>query len=335
MMGAHDSYGKCEMCNSFMMEVDELDAFDARLLRTLAAIGEERSLTRAAARLGYAQSAVSHQLAALERSTGLRLVERSPGRRRVELTEAGALVAAHGERVLAELAVLRADLRALRAGEAGSVRVGFFQSAGANLLPTALRACAERWPGVRVELLERADDTQLCELLAAGGLDVCFSRMPPLDERIEGVALADVGWVLLAPVASTLGRKRRVALRDLHRERIVAYAADVPAMRDIEAAWSRAGAEPEVVFRTNDNLTLQRLVGAGLGCAVVPTLSVDAGLGGDVVAREIADAPQPFRLGLAWMRERELSPAARSFVEVAIAALSGLEGDPVPGIPPA
>jgi DNA-binding transcriptional LysR family regulator len=323
------------MCNSFIMEVDDQDGFDARLLRTLAAIRDERSLTRAAARLGYAQSAVSHQLAALERSAGLRLVERSPGRRAVALTEAGELVAAHAERMLGELAVLRADLRALRAGEAGSVRVGFFQSAGANLLPTALRACTERWPRVRVELVERDDDAQLSELLLAGRLEVCFSRMPTPDDRLEGVALADVGWVLLAPATSLLGRKRRVALRDLHGQRLVAYVADVPAMREIEAAWRRAGAEPDVVFRTNDNMTLQGLVGAGLGCAVVPALSIEPGLAGDAVVRELADGPPPFRIGLAWMRGRPLAPAARAFVEVAVAALTALEDDRVQAIPPA
>ena len=237
--------------------------------------------------------------------------------------------------MLAELAVLRADLRALSAGEAGSVRVGFFQSAGANLLPAALRACSDRWPRVRVELIERDDDAQLTDLLLAGRLEVCFSRMPPADARLEGVALADVGWVLLAPAASELARKRRVALRDLHGQRLVAYFADVPATYEIEAAWRRVGAEPDVVFRTNDNMTLQGLVGAGLGCAIVPAWSIERGLGADAVVREIADGPPPFRIGLAWMRDRPLSAAARGFIDVAVAALTELEDDRVRAVPPA
>src|SRR3954453_21537283 len=111
------------------MSADGLVGVEARHLAALQAIAEERSFSRAAERLGYAQSAVSQQIAALERAVGLPLVERPGGPRPVSLTEAAPVLARHAERVVAGMAAARADLHALAAGESGSVRVGTFQSA--------------------------------------------------------------------------------------------------------------------------------------------------------------------------------------------------------------
>ena len=117
------------------MSADGLVGVEARHLAALQAIAEERSFSRAAERLGYAQSAVSQQIATLERAVGLKLVERPGGPRPVSLTEAGEVVLRHADRLLARLGALRADLDQLVAGESGTIRVGTFQSAGARILP--------------------------------------------------------------------------------------------------------------------------------------------------------------------------------------------------------
>src|SRR5215210_2510356 len=109
------------------MSADGLVGVEARHLAALQAIAEEHSFSRAAERLGYAQSAVSQQIAALEKLVGLRLVERPGGPRPVSLTEAGVVLAGHADRILGRLVAARADLDALSAGASGTVRVGTFQ----------------------------------------------------------------------------------------------------------------------------------------------------------------------------------------------------------------
>ena len=110
------------------MSADGLVGVEARHLAALQAVAEECSFSRAADRLGYAQSAVSQQIATLERAVGLKLVERPGGPRPVSLTEAGEVVLRHADRLLARLGALRADLDQLVAGESGTIRVGTFNA---------------------------------------------------------------------------------------------------------------------------------------------------------------------------------------------------------------
>ena len=138
------------------------------------------SFSRAAERLGYAQSAVSQQIAALERAVGLKLVERPGGPRPVSLTEAGEIVLRHADRLLARLGALRADLDQLVAGESGTIRVGTFQSAGARILPGVVREFRARWPEVRVEIREELDESAPARRRGRGRArpDVRLGRRP-------------------------------------------------------------------------------------------------------------------------------------------------------------
>src|ERR687883_1811718 len=120
---------------------------ELRHLAALQALAEEGSFGRAAHKLGYTQSAVSQQIATLERVVGERLVERPGGPRPVTLTEAGRILLRHAESIIARLQAAQADLAALSAGDAGSLRVGTFQSVGAKLLPEVMRRFAPSVPG--------------------------------------------------------------------------------------------------------------------------------------------------------------------------------------------
>src|SRR5918996_4364908 len=118
------------------MEPDRWLGVELRHLAALKAVAEERAFGRAARRLGYTQSAVSQQIATLERAVGERLLERPGGPRPVSLTEAGRLLLRHAEAIVARLDAARADLAALSAGEAGTLRVGTYQSIGQRIVPT-------------------------------------------------------------------------------------------------------------------------------------------------------------------------------------------------------
>src|ERR687896_1360524 len=112
---------------------------ELRHLAALQAVADEGSFGRAAERLGYTQSAVSQQIAALERIVGQRLVERPGGPKPVSLTEAGRLLLTHADAIAARVAAAQADLTALAEGQAGTLRVGVFQSVGQRILPEVMR----------------------------------------------------------------------------------------------------------------------------------------------------------------------------------------------------
>src|SRR5213083_909354 len=131
-----------------IMELDRWLGIELRHLAALKAVAEEGSFRGAASQLGYTQSAVSQQIATLERLVGEKLVERPGGPRPVSLTEAGRLLLRHADSIVARLQAAQADLQALRAGEAGTLRIGTFQSAGARVLPEIMRRFTAQWPQI-------------------------------------------------------------------------------------------------------------------------------------------------------------------------------------------
>ena len=143
------------------MAPDTWLGLELRHLIALKAIAEEGTFGRAAKRLGYTQSAISQQIAMLERIVGRRLIDRPGGPRPVSLTEAGDLLLRHADAIAARLQAAQADLAALDAGDAGPLRIGTYQSVGARILPELLREFFAGWPQVEVTLQESADDRDL------------------------------------------------------------------------------------------------------------------------------------------------------------------------------
>jgi len=129
------------------MESDRWLGVELRHLAALQAVAEEGSFGRAAARLGYTQSAVSQQIATLERLVGERLVDRPGGPRPVTITQAGTVLLRHADGIIARLRAAQADLAALRDGSAGPLHVGTYQSVGARVLPEVMRrfSAAHSW----------------------------------------------------------------------------------------------------------------------------------------------------------------------------------------------
>jgi len=296
-----------------MNGVDRMHGLELRHLAALDAVAEERSFGRAARRLGYTQSAVSHQIATLERIVGHRLVERPGGPRAVSLTEAGELLLGHARSVVARLHAAQADLDALGAGTAGSLRIGVYQSAGARILPRVLRRFASEWPRVEVRATEE-DGGQLLALVERGDLDLTFTTLP-LDGGPFAVAeLLYDPYVLIVEADSLLASSpHEPSLDEVAELPLVAWRYGLD--RAVEAAFHAAGLDPDVVFRSGESATLQGLVGAGVGAAIVPRLTVDLN-DPTIVARPLTGI-RPRCIGLAWHAERHRPAAARSFVEVA------------------
>jgi len=292
-----------------IMEPDSWLGVEVRHFAALQAIAAEHSFGRAALRLGYTQSAVSQQIATLERIVGEQLIERPGGPRPVALTEAGQLLLRHAESIVARLEAAQADLHALRIGEIGVLSIGTFQSAGSRLLPPIMRRFVAQWPDIDVSIVE-LDDAGVEPAIERGEVDVGFVQLPVGEAPIETIELVRDAHVLVTPKGSPLARKKPT-LREIAREPLVGF-------RDphiILDAFRAAGVDPEWRFRSNDNPTVQALVAAGIGNAVMPLLTVDE----RDPRIEIVDLPAvpPRIIALARHRDRYASPAMRAFIETA------------------
>lgn len=249
---------------------------ELRHLAALAAVAEEQSFRGAADRLGYVQSAVSQRIAQLEQVVGVRLVERSRGHKRVELTEAGEALLHHAAEIQAQMNAAKADLRALIGGaDARSLRVGTFGSLAARVVPQALAVLAHRAPDVRVETHESLCDRELFAAVQAGQLDTAFAELPLAQGPFEYEQLLVDPPVLLVPADSPLAQASRPPT--------LAEVASQPFVVDrswrmlsvIEAEFAAAGLQLDVRFTARTNEAVQALVGAGLGVAIMPRLATN------------------------------------------------------------
>jgi DNA-binding transcriptional LysR family regulator len=292
---------------------DRWSGVELRHLLALEAVAREGSFGRAASSLDYTQSAVSQQIAALERIVGARLVERPGGPRPVSLTEAGELLLRHAEAIVARLAAAQADLAALAQGTAGTLRVGTFQSVGQRILPELLRRFSRAWPRVEVRLTESASDEDLLELVERGELDLTFADLPLTDGPFSSVQLMRDPYVLVVPVDSPL------AHRDGPPTKSELAELDMIGYRQCRSLNQIEGTIPgglRFVFRSDLNGTVQGLVGAGVGAALIPTLAFDPN--DETVARIELGPRFPARLiAIAWHRDRYRTAAAHAFVDAA------------------
>ena len=306
------------------MQTDSWLGLELRHLIALKAVSDEGSFGRAAKSLGYTQSAISQQIATLERIVGEHLIDRPGGPRPVSLTEAGSLLLKHAEAITARLQAAQADLSALSAGDAGPLRVGTYQSVGAKVLPTLLREYQAEWPSVDIHLVESADDAELLELVERGQLDLSFVILPLVPGPFEAVELMRDPYALLVRADSPLAaRGRTPSLREICELPLIGNRT-CRTTQAVEQRLHMAGREPKIVFRSDDNGTVQGLVAAGVGAALVPRLAVDET---DEAIRllDIGDRVPPRLLGIAWHRDRMRTRAADAFVDSAKALCERFE----------
>ena len=296
-----------------IMSANDWLGVELRHLAALEAVTRTRSFGAAARELGYTQSAVSQQIAKLERVVGQRLFDRPGGPRRVEPTEAGLLLLRHADAIVARLDAARADMAALAEGAGGTLRVGVFQSVGARLLPALVRRFRTQWPRVGVRVREESDSTELLHLLEHGELDLAFAELPLADGPFEWAELLQDPYVLLVSARSELAALDAApALREVGKLPLVGRRSTDEPERHL------AGRVPNlnVVFRTDDNGALQALVAEGLGVAIEPQLVVDQ-KDRAVKALPFGTRIPPRTIVLAWHRDRYRSHAAQAFVELA------------------
>ena len=266
------------------------NGLELRHLVAMAAVADHGTISRAAEVLGYTQSAVSQQIAALERVVGAPVFDRPGGPRPLTRTPAGDVLLIHARTVLAQLRMAEADVRAVVAGEQGTLRVGTVQSVGTRVLPDVLRRFHGDRPGVQVTLRESHDPRELLALVASGDLDVTFCELPlPEGPWRHREVLVDP-FVLLAPAGSPEASLPAVGKAEIVDLPLIGYRNDACASN--HGILEAMGRQPLYVFQSDDNTTIQGCVGAGLGYALVPRLAIDLD---DPAVRRGAPDPEPAR----------------------------------------
>jgi DNA-binding transcriptional LysR family regulator len=289
---------------------------DVRRMRVLREVAVRGSFSAAAEALSFTQSAVSQQIAALEREAGAKLVERSA--RGIRLTDAGEALVRHTEAVLANLAEAEAELDALAGVRGGRVRLASFPSAGSAIVPQAIASYRARHPGVELSLIE-AEPQESLPRLRAGELEIALSYSPSLvsDESLNGLDtedLLDDPFYAVLPVGHPLNAKSKLRLKDLSSDSWVTGTEACPCTGQVQWACTGAGFEPHVAFESDDFATVQGLVAAGVGVALIPDLGF-ATVRDDIVIRELA-GPKLSRTVQAATLPGYRSPATQAMLEV-------------------
>jgi DNA-binding transcriptional LysR family regulator len=285
---------------------------ELRHLAAMDAIAEEGTFGRAAARLGYTQSTVSQQIAALERAVGGPVFDRPGGPKLVRVTPLGAVVLRHGRELLTKADGLANAVDRFKAG-GGRIDIGTFQSVSNVILPSVVRQLRDEYPNCDIRLSEEEPEQP-----QIGELDLLFYDGVVDGGGVEHVKLLDDPYLLVTNAGTFPDGP--VALKQLDGAPMVAWplTCDQPEM---EKALARGGARPQVVFRTAVNDTLLSMVRAGLGSAVLPWLAIrGADLASDDRLRvhELRPSVPPRQIYLHWRAGRTHSPLAHRAIEIAV-----------------
>lgn len=298
-----------------MIASTDQNTVDLRALRALVAAADQGSFRGAGRSLGYTQSAISHQIGLLERALDAPLFTRPGGRGAITLTPAGEVAYRRARRILGEVESLSADVASIQSGEPQSLRIGVFQTATTELLPGVLRTLREQRPDVEVILSQREERAQTYDLLASGQLDLAFMVNPEPDERITSIPLLDDPWVILTRRDSELAAAENPSFDLLDGLDLVAWTRRWRTQQQLEQAWRRRAIAPRIVYRTDDNLALQRLVAAGYGHACLDRLSAGAAVEPSLTWLEPAEILIPRRIALCHPRRRDPSAPALTLLE--------------------
>jgi DNA-binding transcriptional LysR family regulator len=290
------------------------ESFDLRRLATFREVARQRSFSAAADTLNFTQSAVSQQVAALERQVGAALLHRNP----ISLTQAGEILLARADAAIAEMGAAEIELERLRGLRRGRLSASSFASAGQALLAPAIRTFREAHPSVEVTL-HQGEVLAAERLLVAGEIDLAltfeYSESPlPDDPLITRAPLMSEPVFLAAAKNHRIGRAGRTTLEEIASEPwIDSPNAGLPMS---ELAWytGHEWTPPALSFGGEDLSTVITLVEMGIGVALLPALAFDERR--PVTACRVAD--------LALNRTVFVSTLRSAYPEPAVAALVGI-----------
>jgi DNA-binding transcriptional LysR family regulator len=297
---------------------------DVRRMRVLREVAVRGSFSAAAEALSFTQSAVSQQIAALEREAGTTLVQRSA--RGVRLTEAGEAVVRHAEAIMARLAEAEAELEAIAGLKGGRLRMASFESAGSTLMPPAIAAFRGKHPAVELSL-SLSEPEDCIPLLRSGELDLAIvfeSAGGSAGDGVERVHLIEDPMYLALPPDHPLAHRRRIRLADLAGEPWVAGSAGCECNRLIAHACALAGYQPRIAFETDDYSAMQGFVAAGVGVSLIAELGLTT-VRDDIVVRDLGRDTPVRQIYAATLADGYRAPATQAMLEILSEVAAGYE----------
>jgi DNA-binding transcriptional LysR family regulator len=311
--------------------ISRLSMHDLRRLRAFRAVAERRSFSEAALALGYAQSVVSHHVAALEQEFGLTLVDRAT--RPVGLTEAGERLREHAEIVLGQVATAEEELRSIAGLLTGTVRVGAFLTACTSFVPPALARFERAHPGVKIEL-EQLERGEAVRRLRGGELDVAVIwdefEEADADERraadgLESHLLGHDPYRIVLPAGHPLARRRELSLADLATERFNGPSVDTSGRYRamLDRLCAEAGFTPDVAYVVRDVTVGRAFVAAGVCVGLMPELAIQEPRP-DVAVVPVRDLDPVRPVYATWLRGRRMPSIPAVVKELARAATARL-----------
>lgn len=292
---------------------------DVRRMRVLREVANRGSFSAAADALDYTQSAISQQVAALEREAGTKLVER--GTRGIHLTEAGRALVAHADVILARLADAEAELEAIAGLRGGRLRLASFPSAGGTLMPPAIARFRERHPAVELSLTPSEPEDAL-KLLRSGEIDISldirtsFRALP--DDGIDRVPLLEDPMYVALPRDHPKAAKRTLRLEDLADESwILGSTGSCPDASIFLRSCQAAGFDPRIVFNSDDYPSIQGFIAAGMGVSFIPDLALMS-VRDDIVVRSLGARPPSRHIAAATLKGSYKSPAKQAMIDVLV-----------------
>jgi DNA-binding transcriptional LysR family regulator len=290
---------------------------NASRLNVLREVVEQGSFSAAADALSYSQSAVSQAIATLEGELGAALIERD--RRGVRPTAAGAALVGHAEGILARMDDAEAEVAAIAGGRGGRLRIASFPTAGATLVPQAVARFRASHPGVEVTLAE-GESEEIAPRLRGGDFDiVLLFEFEGVGERLGAgmrrFELLDDPLHLALPAEHRLARRQKPRLEDLREEAWVQTSAAGPCARHVVRSCHAAGFEPRVSFESDDYQTVQGLVAAGVGVALIPQLALST-VRPDIHIRALDPRSPVRKVFAATPRAAAVTPAVATMLDV-------------------
>src|SRR3954464_2339443 len=288
---------------------------DVRRMRVLREVAVRGSFSAAAESLSFTQSAISQQIAALEREAGCTLVQRNA--RGIRLTEAGEALVRHADAILARLSEAEAELEAIAGLRGGRLRLAAFESAAASLMPLAIAAFRAQHPGVELSLII-AEPEDAAPLLRSGEIDLALGYDSRIRGEVEGIArhhLLTDPMFLAMPADHPLARKRNLKLADLVDDSWIAGSTDCECNRLINRACAAAGFEPRIAFQASDDPAMQGFIAAGVGVSLIAELGLST-IRNDIVVRSLGRETPVREVYAATLADAHRTPATLAMLEI-------------------
>lgn len=283
---------------------------DLKQLTYFLKIAEEGTITEAANKLHMAQPPLSQQLKELERELGVRLMNRD--RKGVALTEAGKALRERSEQIMNLLQLAKQEVRDIHNGIAGTLSIGTVASSGAAFLPDRIRLYQERYPLVNFQFWE-GDTSMVLDLVQHGVAELGIARLKDNDGRYERLVFPTEPFVAAFPERFADSGSGGIELTELVRYPLMVNRRNASMFFD---ACRKRNVQPRIICEGNDVRTLLAWADSGVGVAVASRSAQHLIKSERLVYREILASDLFLQRSLFWLKQRELSMAAKHFIEL-------------------